>query len=154
MSQIKVDQITDEAGTGAPDFPNGIVLDGASLTAVASQAEAEDGTDATKLMTPQRVEQHMLANALGWGQAWSNPARSQNTDYVNTTGRPIMVAITIRGSSASSATNLLVGGVTVTSTGLNDSFRSNQIAIVPNGATYRLNFVSGTNTIMNWSELS
>jgi hypothetical protein len=24
MSQIKVDQITDEAGTGAPDFPNGL----------------------------------------------------------------------------------------------------------------------------------
>jgi hypothetical protein len=24
MSQIKVDQITDEAGTGAPDFPNGV----------------------------------------------------------------------------------------------------------------------------------
>jgi hypothetical protein len=26
MSQIKVDQITDEAGTGAPDFPNGVSL--------------------------------------------------------------------------------------------------------------------------------
>jgi hypothetical protein len=31
MSQIKVDQITDEAGTGAPDFPNGIDVAGAPL---------------------------------------------------------------------------------------------------------------------------
>jgi hypothetical protein len=27
MSQIKVDQITDEAGTGAPEFPNGVKVD-------------------------------------------------------------------------------------------------------------------------------
>jgi hypothetical protein len=34
MSQIKVDQITDEAGTGAPDFPNGITgtVPAASIT--------------------------------------------------------------------------------------------------------------------------
>lgn len=31
MSQIKVDQITDEAGTGAPDFPNGVEVGGQTL---------------------------------------------------------------------------------------------------------------------------
>jgi hypothetical protein len=30
MSQLKVDTITDEEGTGAPDFPNGATLDGAA----------------------------------------------------------------------------------------------------------------------------
>ena len=34
---------------------------------IASQASAEAGTG-TDLMTAQRVEQHMTANALGWGQ--------------------------------------------------------------------------------------
>jgi hypothetical protein len=30
MSQLKVDTITDEAGTGAPDFPNGATINGAA----------------------------------------------------------------------------------------------------------------------------
>jgi hypothetical protein len=30
MSQLKVDTITDEEGTGTPDFPNGATLDGAA----------------------------------------------------------------------------------------------------------------------------
>ena len=34
MSTIKVDTITDEAGTGAPDFPNGMTGSAASLTAI------------------------------------------------------------------------------------------------------------------------
>jgi hypothetical protein len=57
MSQLKVDTITDEEGTGAPDFPNGVSVNGESLAGVASQAEAETGTDNTKLMTPLRVAQ-------------------------------------------------------------------------------------------------
>jgi len=32
MSEIRVDNITDEAGTGAPGFPNGITATGAALT--------------------------------------------------------------------------------------------------------------------------
>jgi hypothetical protein len=38
MSQIKVDQITDEAGTGAPDFPNGIEVGGQALLMPANSA--------------------------------------------------------------------------------------------------------------------
>lgn len=34
MSKISVDEITDEAGTGAPDFPQGMTGSGASLTAL------------------------------------------------------------------------------------------------------------------------
>jgi len=34
MSTIKVDTITDEAGSGAPDFPNGMTGSAASLTAI------------------------------------------------------------------------------------------------------------------------
>lgn len=38
MSQIKVDTITDEAGTGAPDFPNGIEVAGQTLLMPANSA--------------------------------------------------------------------------------------------------------------------
>jgi hypothetical protein len=34
MSQLKVDTITDELGTGSPSFPNGIAGDGSGLTGV------------------------------------------------------------------------------------------------------------------------
>jgi hypothetical protein len=34
MSQLKVDTITDEAGTGSPDFPNGVSGDGSGLSGV------------------------------------------------------------------------------------------------------------------------
>jgi hypothetical protein len=62
MSQLKVDTITDEEGTGAPDFPNGVSVNGESLAGVASQAEAEAGTDNTHVMTPLRVAQSIAEN--------------------------------------------------------------------------------------------
>lgn len=40
MSSIKVDSITDAAGTGAPAFPNGITGDGSALTGLASPVKA------------------------------------------------------------------------------------------------------------------
>ena len=39
MSTIKVDTITDEAGTCAPDFPQGMTGDGSSLTGLATAAQ-------------------------------------------------------------------------------------------------------------------
>jgi hypothetical protein len=39
MSTIKVDIITDEAGSGAPDFPNGMTGNGSSLTGLATSAQ-------------------------------------------------------------------------------------------------------------------
>jgi hypothetical protein len=39
MSTIKVDTITDAAGSGAPDFPNGMTGNGSSLTGLATAAQ-------------------------------------------------------------------------------------------------------------------
>lgn len=69
MSSIKVDSITDAAGTGAPAFPNGLTGDGSALTGIAS---------------------------VGVGQTWQEmlPSRTgNNTAYQNTTGKPICVYI-------------------------------------------------------------
>jgi hypothetical protein len=46
MSTIKVDTITDEAGTGAPDFPQGMTGDGSSLTGLATAAQGALATTA------------------------------------------------------------------------------------------------------------
>jgi len=65
------------------------------LSDVASQAEAETGTDNTKLMTPLRTKDAFVAQEqqVGVGQTWQTPARAADTDYQNTTGKPIMVSV-------------------------------------------------------------
>tara|TARA_R110000822_G_scaffold86011_7_gene200762 strand:- start:276 stop:1616 length:1341 start_codon:yes stop_codon:yes gene_type:complete len=67
------------------------ILDG--LTGVASQAEAEAGSDNATLMTPLRVEQNFAANEqqIGVAQSWQVVTRSAGVWYQNTTGRPIGV---------------------------------------------------------------
>ncbi len=59
----------------------------------ATTAEAQAGTNNTKVMTPLRVEEYTLANDIGWSQTWQDVTadRSSNVTYQNTTGRPIMV---------------------------------------------------------------
>jgi hypothetical protein len=124
-------------------------IDGA---AIASQAEAEAGTSSTDLMTPERTEQHMVANALGWGQTYQDmsASRAHSTSYQNTTGRPIFVSIratdgtgrAIQVSPDNSA--WLPVGVTVGS-----GYRTTNF-VVPNGYYYRIN---GTTTIEQWVEL-
>lgn len=85
---------TISAGTGLTGGGD-LSADRTISASIASQAQAEAGTATDVLMTPQRTEQHMLANALGWSQTWQDltGSRAVATSYQNTTGRPIMVAI-------------------------------------------------------------
>jgi len=65
MSEIRANSITDAAGTGAPNFPNGLDVAGATLSSIATQAQAQAGTDNTTLMTPLRAAQAIAALAGG-----------------------------------------------------------------------------------------
>ena len=93
MSTIRTNNIVD-AGGGNTATINGIT------PALASQAEAQAGTDNTKLMTPLRVGEHMSANgAFSGGYSVTSYTTSQRvlaTAYQNTTGRPLMVHVTAR----------------------------------------------------------
>ena len=59
---------------------------------IASLAEARAGAAVEKLMSAASVEQHMLANAIGWGQTWSQVNRQGGAEYLNETGRPILIS--------------------------------------------------------------
>ena len=59
---------------------------------IATAAEAATGTATEKLMSAASVEQHMLANAIGWGQTWSQVNRQGGAEYLNETGRPILIS--------------------------------------------------------------
>lgn len=125
---------------------------------IASQAQAEAGSDNATAMTPLRVEQHMAANDLGWGQTYTDvkASRAASTSYQNTTGRPIVVAVTgIEGTatngrsfevSANGSTWLVAGRV-----GGNNNTMSSVAVVIPPGWYYRVN--GSLSSITAWVEL-
>lgn len=130
-------------GSGAVTVTNGDGVSGNPSVAVtiASEAEAEAGTNNTKVMTPLRTADAINALALGSGQSWSTVSRSQGNWYQNTTGRPILVAITFQGrygriyisSTASGGVNISGG-----SPGAQDvNSRPVHTFIVPAGQYYK-----------------
>lgn len=134
-------------GTGAAGNPT-VAAD------LASQAEAQAGTDNTKLMTPLRTEEHMVANALGWGQTWQNVigSRAVSISYQNTTGRPILVCISATGAATTAA---MIQVSTDNSTWITVLSRSDAAlmaatVVVPNLTYYRL---VNTSTLTTWAEL-
>lgn len=83
MSTLRVDNITDELGISAPNFPYGITADGTIGGAIiATQVEAEAGSSNTKLMTPLRVEQLLAFSAL----AGANLVVGNSPSYIPTAG--------------------------------------------------------------------
>lgn len=85
---------------------------------------------------------------IGEGQTWQDvsASRAVNTDYTNSTGRPIQVCAAFSNGATRQFT---VDGVDVGYIAGADAAGTVQV-IVPNGSVYRLD---GTGTILMWSEL-
>lgn len=96
--------------------------------------------------------------AVGAGQTWQNvtASRSNGVTYTNTSGRPILIAVTLyQNGTLESGGTLYIDGIFVGRTinqtaGLNIGNASVISAVVPANSTYIIN-VSGT--INNWAEL-
>lgn len=120
--------------------------------ALASQAQAQAGTNNTTLMTPLRTAEAVAALApasLGVGQTWQvvTGSRSSGTSYQNTTGKPIQVAITgVTGSNVTFA--ISTDNVTFTTIARFDNDYG-IFMVVPNNLYYKFTG-SGINY---WSEL-
>lgn len=89
--------------------------------------------------------------ALGQNQTYQDVTASRvvNTDYTNTTGRPIFVSVNAGGAQRSLA--LIVDGITVSASGVDGSLSNNGNdvqGIIPPGSIYRVN-----NTFSTWIEL-
>jgi hypothetical protein len=136
---------TDLLSAFLPPGPNGLQgtqgiqgiqgISGVTPT-IASQAQAEAGTDNTTVMTPLRTEQHMIANDVGQGQTWQTVTRTSGVSYQNLTGKPIQVAI----GANNTAVNFEVSTngstwVSLGTTGTN--VPSIFFAIIPPGHYYR-----------------
>jgi hypothetical protein len=139
------------------DGTNGITdADGSTVlntNDLASQAQAQAGTDNTTLMTPLRTAQ---ANAgVGAGQTWQTVSRALSTSYQNLTGKPIGVSINFDTNSNAGTRTVQVSAdnstwFTINQFGPNVSNMA-FFWIVPSTYYYRFN---ASNTTLNlWTEL-
>lgn len=126
------------------------LIDGASTFTVSLLGQAVtlicDGSN-------WRIKSNDVLAALGVGQTWQNMTASRllNTNYVNNTGRPIVVAVTI-GSGSASTLDLKVGGVTTTIPAGNGDHRMTVSAVVPSGTIYNA-VRTGSTALSHWAEL-
>ena len=138
------------------------IINGSAFQAkveLASQSEAQNGTENTKTMTALRVKQaitELTTSSIGFGQTWqaySTSTRQNNVWYQNSTTLPIQVAIDLFGGGNA---QILVGtttsnGVRLASWPSNDGQyeRSSFSFIVPINHYYKL--TAGTR--LTWAEL-
>lgn len=102
---------------------------------------------------------------VGEVQTWQNltASRAVNTNYTNTSGRAIQVAVTLSGSTAAgySLAALTVSGELIQRVYTNDQATNgtflavygNLSAIVPAGAIYQVSISGQTSAISQWHEL-
>lgn len=137
------------------------VASGAGVNpAISSQAQAEAGSDNATMMTPLRVEQHMVGNILGWGQTWQDlsGSRTHTTSYQNTTTRPIGISAALENGDnhifqiSTDNTNWVTAASFTRDVGGTRPMNVN--LVVPSGHYYRWS-LSTTNSpvIRAWSEL-
>jgi len=143
MSTIKANAILDSAGGNTATI-NGIT------PALASQAEAEAGTDNTKLMTPLRARQNvdLTKTTRFGGTIVTNKAgsRATGTTYQNTTGGWLLVSISMTNNGQIFSIGATAG--TLFTAARTNSVYGNITYMVPPGWYYS---TSGT-TLAVWTE--
>ena len=146
-------------------------------TLTANNVMLGNGTSAPSFVAPSTNGNVLTSNGTTWtstaptgglgiGQSWSNPSRAVNTDYTNSTGKPIQVIVSLvsqnnAGTGAVTSASALVGGVQIAFGQNSDSsgFYTAPITfsfIVPASSIYRVNISNSgsTTSLQNWAELS
>lgn len=126
-----------------------VVISGDTSGSVTLSAPAVAGST-TQTLQAVTGTVALTLDAIGFGQTWQTVTRALNTTYTNSTGRPIMIAISTNQVSSGTST-FTVGGVQIYN--LNASSIGEGCAysaIIPAGATY---VIGGTATIRTASEL-
>ena len=105
-----------------------------STSLVSSGVQYPDGTTQTTAFT-------VAYTPIGVGQTWTqytaaSGQRVNNTNYTNSTGRPIMISIMCRGDEGQS--NLYINDVLFSWEGGDLNNQSPLVAIIPNGSYYKI----------------
>lgn len=154
------------AGINIPLQDNAVttnkLIDGAvtylkiAATAIASVADIVAST-ASKLVDATTLKSYIDTYIFGAGQTWQDvtASRAINTDYTNSTNKPIMVLFTSTAAANPDFT-VKIGGVYVMqaygSVGGN-IMNATVSFIVPAGSTYQITRNAGTSILLRWMEL-
>lgn len=122
-------------------------LDSPALTGTPTAPTASEGTSSTQLATTAFVQTE-AGKMIGVGQTWQTPTRTHSTSYQNTSGEPIMVAISVDGSTRN--IQVSVDGSSWIGVFQTPSGRAGTSFIVPNNWYYR---IDGSTTVVYWAEL-
>lgn len=95
-------------------------------------------------------------SSLGYGQTWQDVtgSRALDTTYYNTTGRPILVFVSLGNTPPNTTAAMSIDGsnfVNFSTGGTAGVTTAPLYAIVPPGSSYRV--ASGAGTLAKWSEL-
>ena len=163
------DYMASLTGTMAGQNANAVSITGGTISNVDGYT-AVPGNNTTKLATTAFVQQEIVSSidaipkGLGVNQTWQDllTTRSPGAYITNSTGRPIMVAITIQNDYAGKSTltvgNVVVAASSVELTGVTSGMlQETMTAIVPNLTTYRVDVTSQSPiplpSILRWAEL-
>lgn len=114
------------------------------------------GTVDVTVLANQVTALQAKPDPIGVNQAWTDltQSRAANTVYTNTTGRPIMVSVSMYASTTGYIGRATIGGVLMQGNWQAGSNVYTLIQfIVPAGATYSCTLSAGTPVIYNWLEL-
>ena len=136
-------------GTGASSLTANRVLLGNGTSAVQTVAPGTSGNVLTSNGTTWQSTAP-VASGVGVGQTWQNVlgSRARNTNYTNSTGKPIMVNVWFDDTSGEA--NFICDSVTVAFFNGVDNAGMTLSVIVPNGSVYQ---VTTSQTIDGWAEL-
>lgn len=138
----KVDGVTDVL---AADINN--------LQTAVLALEAKVGADSSAVTSSH---DYKLANScIGVGQTWQDMtgSRSIGTTYTNSTGKPIQVAIS-GNTTSGTVTRFYINSALAGHDSGNNGVLNQWSYIIPNGATYEVDYTTGGTYVMStWMEL-
>lgn len=146
------------ASTAATAFSNlkqAATTSATGVVELATDAEAQAGTDATRCVTPDNLG----AVVLGLGQAYQNVTASRaigGGPYTNSTGRAITVSIACTINTSDAYLNLLVNGSAAGFSTQASSAGKGVVVnnfLIPGGATYQATVSAGVASGLTWIEL-
>lgn len=151
LSETGLITTTAEGGAGAADsatvFYSTTARTGVPYRVVGyvESTQATAGTWATAPSTIQGMggQAFDAMSSIGYGQTWQTVTRTSGTQYVNTTGRPIMLGVQRTNNLGGIIT--VINGVTVLNNLLSTAAVSNitETAIIPPGASYTITVSAG-----------
>jgi hypothetical protein len=145
-----------DGGTGASTITANSVILGNGASALSGNLVAP-GTSGNVLTSNGTTWTSATpAGGIGIGQTWQDVggSRALGTTYTNSTGKPIMVAVSLQVNGAFNFSSATVGGVTVAQFGSSDSQNTDRNTvsfIVPDSTTYSITGAGAG--LLTWAEL-